>query len=386
MSQVVIDDPFLPGTRSTMRNPASGPLSGLTFAVKDLIDVEGLVTGGGNPDWASEQVSASRNAICVDRMIGAGASFAGKTITDELAFSLEGENAHFGTPRNPCASDRIPGGSSSGSAVAVASHLTDTALGTDTGGSVRVPAAFCGIAGFRPSHGRIPLDGVIPFAPSLDTVGWFARGPELLAAVGEVLLDTWRGEAPHRFLIATDVFSLCDPACAKALHTVARRFDPISTSIMGDPLPWRDAYRALQGREIRDSLGAWISRRKPRFGETIAPRFADVFTISDEEFARAASFRHAQRARLDTLVEDGSVLIVPTVPGFPLSLDASGEERGLFYDLALAMNAIAGFGGYPQLTIPLAQLDGLPLSLSFIAGRNADEALLGLAGTMEDNS
>ena len=166
----------------------AGLLDGLTFALKDLIDVAGCRTGAGNPDWLARQSPAERSATVVEKTLAAGATLVGKTITDELAFSLEGRNVHYGSPINPACPDRMCGGSSSGSGVAVAAGLVDFAIGTDTGGSVRVPASFLGVFGFRPSHGAVSLDGVVPFAPSYDTVGWFARDAELLEKVGLVLL------------------------------------------------------------------------------------------------------------------------------------------------------------------------------------------------------
>src|SRR5947199_6802555 len=153
----------------------SGMLDGLCFAVKDLIDVAGWKTGCGNPTWRDSHPPAMAHAVCVEQLLRAGARCVGKTICDELAFSLLGENHFYGTPLNARAPDRVPGGSSSGSASAVAAGLCDTALGTDTGGSVRVPASFCGLYGIRPTHGRIDMSGVMPQAPRTGTTRWFAR-------------------------------------------------------------------------------------------------------------------------------------------------------------------------------------------------------------------
>ncbi len=166
----------------------NGTLDGLTFAVKDIIDVAGRRTGCGNPRWLETHPPAAVHAVCVEQLLAAGARCVGKTVTDELAFSLLGENPHDGTPLNPSAPERVPGGSSSGSASAVACGLVDFALGSDTGGSVRVPASNCGIFGLRPSHGRISVAGVMPFAPTFDTIGLFARRPALLARSASMLL------------------------------------------------------------------------------------------------------------------------------------------------------------------------------------------------------
>ena len=185
-------DGFLAGPRAHLAPTGSGALDGLTFAVKDNIDTLGSVTGAGNPAWRAAHRPAVRSAECVTRLLAAGATMVGKTLSDELAFSLEGRNAWDGTPVNPAVPGALPGGSSSGSASVVAAGLVDFALGTDTGGSVRVPASFCGVYGFRPTHGRVSLDGVVPLAASYDTVGWLARSGAVLARVGAVLL----GEPP----------------------------------------------------------------------------------------------------------------------------------------------------------------------------------------------
>ncbi|MEW5297920.1 MAG: hypothetical protein WDW36_001098 [Sanguina aurantia] len=169
---------------------AAGPLSGLTFAVKDLFDVAGHVTGFGSPTWLATHAPATATAPAVQLLLDAGANLRGKTHMDELAYSLNGENVHYGTPVNPAAPGRVPGGSSSGSAVAVAAGDAPLSLGSDTGGSVRIPASYVGSLGMRPTHGRITLAGGRPLAPSFDTVGWFARDAAVLRAAGHVLLGT----------------------------------------------------------------------------------------------------------------------------------------------------------------------------------------------------
>src|SRR6266550_446595 len=166
----------------------SGSLDGLCFAVKDVIDVAGCKTGCGNPTWRDSHPTAVAHAVCVEQLLRAGASCVGKAICDELAFSLLGENYFDGTPLNPRAPDRVPGGSSSGSASAVACGLVDFALGTDTAGSARIPASNCGIWGFRPSLHRISESGILPFAPSSSTVGVFANNLTVMKKVMSVLL------------------------------------------------------------------------------------------------------------------------------------------------------------------------------------------------------
>src|SRR5262249_36134072 len=203
----------------------AGPLAGLIFAAKDIFDIAGHVTGAGNPDWLALHAPAERTAPVVQALVDAGATMVGKTHTDELSRGIFGENAHYGTPTNPKAPGRVPGGSSSGSAAAVSGGLVDFALGTDTGGSVRIPASFCGIFGIRPTRGRVSLAGVVGQAPSFDTVGWFARDAHLPARLGATLLAAGLGSPPRprRTIIATDAFAIAEPATANALLPVAER-------------------------------------------------------------------------------------------------------------------------------------------------------------------
>src|SRR5947199_3820918 len=206
---------FVPGQRFRIEGRAGGPLSGLTFAAKDLFDVAGHPTGGGNEDWAKTHPIPARHAWAVQTLLDAGADLIGKTITDEVSLGILGENPFYGTPANPRAPGRVPGGSSSGSAAAVAAGICDTALGTDTGGSVRVPASFCGLYGIRPTHGRLDLTGMMSQAPSSDTTGWFARDAETFARVSAILLGEPIPDAlPNRLIVATDAFALADPETA----------------------------------------------------------------------------------------------------------------------------------------------------------------------------
>src|SRR5262245_40397488 len=185
--------------RLRLEGATAGPLVGTTFVAKDLYDVRGYRTGAGNPDWERTHEPAARTAPAIERLLAAGATLVGKSCTDELAFSLDGINVHYGTPLNPRFPDRLPGGSSSGSASAVAAGLCDFALGSDTSGSIRVPASYCGVYGFRPSHGAVPIDGVVPLAPAFDTVGWLARDAAMLRRSGRILLGRDDGPAAPGF-------------------------------------------------------------------------------------------------------------------------------------------------------------------------------------------
>jgi amidase len=376
---------FVPGARCIREATGSGRLDGLTFAAKDLIDVAGAPTGGGNPDWLASRTAAVTSAPVVDAALAAGARLVGKTITDELAFSLEGENAHYGTPINPACPERLPGGSSSGSAVAVAGGVVDFALGTDTGGSVRVPASFTGVFGFRPTHGRVSTRGVVAFAPSYDTVGWFARAADVLCRVAATLLDGAPEVPVRRLVLARDAFAMADADSAALLAAEARRWGAVEETTVFDDAQaeWRECYRVLQGAEIWQHLGPWITARRPAFGPSIAPRFADAATIAPPTVTQYREFRSRITERLHRLTRDGTALVIPTTPGRALVKGASAREVGSFYGTALPLNAIAGHAGLPQVTLPVVQIEGCPLGLSIVGPRGADRALLELAATLE---
>ncbi|CAG4898965.1 amidase [Paraburkholderia saeva] len=381
---------FIPGERLRVEPTASGPLDGLRFAVKDLIDVEGVVTGGGNPDWLATHTEADAHAPAVAMLLAAGAAVDGKTITDELAYSLEGVNAHYGTPLNPRWPHALPGGSSSGSASTVASGDVDFALGTDTGGSVRVPAAFCGLWGIRPTHDAVSAAGVLPFAPLFDTVGWFARTGEMLAKVGDVLLaGTTPVGVPAGFTLCAEAFAARaanEPddaaqlrAFALAAAEAAGSARPGETNVFdGEQAAWLHCYQQLQDDAIRTSLKAWIETTSPRFGDDIASRFARLDTLEDAEVARCRERRVDIARRIDALVAD-AVIVLPTTPLALLKKDSPSERIASFYRDALTMDSIAALAGLPQVTVPLADERDRPLALSLIGPHGSDRALIALA-------
>ena len=365
----------------------SGPLHGLTFGLKDIFDVAGHRTGFGSPDWFATHGEAPTTATVAEQLLAAGATLAGKTHTEEMAFSLTGENAHYGTPVNPAAPNRVPGGSSSGSAAAVAGGLVDFAIGSDTGGSVRAPASFCGIYGIRPTHSRISLDGACPLAPIFDTVGWFARDAALLARVGDVLLGG-RAATPGRVLLAQDAFTLALPGATDALAPALARVtsllgegEPVTVSDEGLPA-WFDVFRVLQYDDIWTAHRAWITRVRPTFGPQVGPRFAAVAQVQPHEVAVMRERRTAIVARLDDLLAENAVLLLPTVPDIAPLLKLPPAETVAFRERALALLCIAGLGGLPQVNLPVGTLNGCPIGLSMVAARGNDEMLLDIAGQL----
>ena len=378
---------LLPDGLFDQEGAGDGPLKGLAFAAKDIIDVAGRVTGCGNPDWAASHGAAARHAPVVEAMLAAGAKLAGKTITDELAFSLNGQNFHYGTPANTNAPGRIPGGSSCGSAAAVAAGLVDVALGSDTGGSIRIPASYCGLFGLRPSHGLVSLEGVMGLAPSFDTLGWFAPSAALLRAVGEVLLPEGRSEAPATLLLAEDAFALMDEDARARLSPWVKRLEARlgggRAVEIGEPggglATWMRRFRVIQAREICAQHGAWIAEHQPRFGPEIAARFEWAASIEEAEAAEARRLRVDFTARMEELLAGGAILCLPTAPNIAPRIDADGEALATHRDRVLSLTSPAGLAGLPQVTIPLAQHTGCPLGLSLMAGPRTDRGLLDFA-------
>jgi len=381
---MTVHDPYNAFCRHTqveLAGAPEGPLRGLTFAVKDVFDIAGHRTGNGNPVWLETHPPAARTASSVERLLAAGAQMVGKTHTDEMTYSLNGENVHYGTPTNPRAPGRIPGGSSSGSAVAVAGGVADFALGTDCGGSIRLPASYCGIFGIRPTHGLVPADGVVDLAASFDTVGWFARDAQTLRRVGEVLLPT-TPFAPKRLLIADDAFAFVGPEVSAALAAAVGRLKAALADhrhvrvYASEPAAWSGIFRVLQGSEIWRRHGDWIEAHNPSFGPGIAERFRWARTIDPAEVERLRPQREAVARRMAELLGGDALLCLPTAPGIAPKLLTPPDELEVFRAGAFGLLSIAGLARLPQVALPLATMGGCPLGLSLIGPSGCDRGLL----------
>ena len=373
-------DVYLPGA-------VDGPLAGLTFAAKDIFDVAGHVTGCGNPHWKATHGPATSTAWVVQTLVDAGATMTGKTITDELTRGIFGENMHYGTPRNPRAPGRVPGGSSSGSASAVAGKLVDFALGSDTGGSVRVPSSFCGLYGLRPTHGRLPLDGMLLQAPSYDTIGWFARDAETFARVGTVILPTAAAtNRPRRLVIAEDAFELAEApvrdALESAIDAVAAAFDSRITERLSPTSleEWSGHQQILQSREAWLSIRDWLDAVNPTMSFEVSDRYVTARAVTDEQVAEAQAGRDGIVNRMNEVYHDGeTVVCLPTTVGPAPPLGQAVSDRHTLRLRNSALTSIAGNTGRPQLSLPLCEVGGLPIGLSLLGDHGADEQLIALA-------
>jgi len=373
---------FTPDGNFTIEAKSDGSLSGLTASVKDLFDIAGHPTGAGNPQWLSSHSVPDEHAEIVKQMLEAGVKVIGKTITEELAYSLVGENIHYGTPVNPHNHERIPGGSSSGAAVSAAAGLCDFALCADTAGSVRLPASFCGVWGLRPSHGVLSSRGVVPLAPSFDTAGWVSQSPDVMLQVGEALLPADKFNLNTKQLtlaLPEDLWARARPEFANILNPICQKISSLfsatdSASLSNNELfDWQNEFRIVQGYEAWQSHGDWVNLAQPNFGPGIKERFQWASTINQSDATDAKKNMLINAQKIYEYL-NSSVICMPTVSYLaPRKGEASSEQDRTN---ALCLLSLSSMSGVPQITMPLATIDGKALGLSLMSQRYSDKQLL----------
>ncbi|KAJ9676807.1 hypothetical protein PVL29_022021 [Vitis rotundifolia] len=394
---------------------APHPLTNLSFSVSDVFDIEGYVTGFGNPDWARTHDAASRTSPVVSALVEGGATCTGKTVVDEMAYSINGENKHYGTPTNPAAPSRIPGGSSSGAAVAVAANIVDFSLGLDTVGGVRVPAAFCGVIGFRPSHGAVSHMGIIPVSSSLDTVGWFAKDPSILRRVGHVLLQLPYAvqRNPRQIIFADDCFQSLRIPVDRVYQVVLKSTEKLFgrqvvkrenlENYLDSKVPSLKAcpsqktngetrnswirslvkiMHCLQRHEFKHNHEEWINSVKPILDASISSQLHDVLEVADTEIENCQSARMEIRSALSSLLKDDGILVIPTVADPPPKLGGKESLSEEYQNRTLGLLSIASMSGCCQVAVPLGFYDKYPVSVSFMARHGGDRFLLDTVQTM----
>ena len=373
----------------------NGALVGKRLAVKDLFALKGEKNSAGNPDWSAQASEASSNAFAVERLLQQGCRFVGFTHTDEIAYSLEGNNIHFGAAENPKLKGHACGGSSMGSAAAVAAGLADIGLGTDTGGSIRVPASYCGLFGFRPSHGAVNSEGLIPLAPAFDTTGWFTQSAELLEKVGEQLLpqkesNPFSDLSEQELVVCDELFDLVQPELASALKLELTRITPLFKKVTQFKLQDKsiltklaDTFRILQGREISRTHGLWVKKEKPSFAPAVAQRFNMAMALTEQEEQQAKEIQLQWQSIVKQNLSNTSVLFLPTTPTIApkLGADTSSIRMNI-----LTLTAIAGLTGSAQVHLPLINIKHLetiaPYGFSLLMLKNNDLSLLKLTNKL----
>jgi Asp-tRNA(Asn)/Glu-tRNA(Gln) amidotransferase A subunit family amidase len=356
----------------------SGVLDGETVAVKDLFAVAGHRVGAGNPAWLEHAPRERSHAWAVERLLAAGAAVQGIARTDEFAYSLAGTNAHYGTPPNPRAPGRISGGSSSGSASAVAGGHVTIGLGTDTGGSIRVPSAYQGLWGIRTTHGAVPKDGLLALAPSFDTVGWMTRAPQLLGAAAEVLLPD-DSVVPGELVTCTALVRLADLDVVDAMAGLAAVAHEVEWPLA--PIPqWLAAMQTLQAWEAWQVWGEWLTTRLHTLGADVRARFERAASISSEVAAAAVEEVAAARGTIRELLGD-RVLLLPSASSVA---PPSGDQAALdaVRQATMQLTCLAGIAGLPAVNVPVTTADGLPAGACLVGPPGCDRALIELAATV----
>lgn len=375
---------FMPGPAGTVSGRLLGPLTGLTFAVKDLFDLEGAPTGAGSPEYLARARPARRSARAVQECLDAGGKCVGKTVMDEFAYSIAGRSARYGSPLNAAAPERLAGGSSSGSASAVAAGLADFALATDTGGSTRCPASQCGLIGLRPTWGRGSLEGCRPLAPSFDTCGLLAKSMKAFRRAFAVLYGPDEGPLPARprLLLPADAWA----AVPQELCEVFSRPLSEARALWGkeeearlSPCPLgraAEAFRHLQAAEAWRSWGSFIERERPALGPGVRERFAFAREAASEDPRPWREERSRIKAFLDEELAGGGLLVFPTLPGPGPLRSASDADMERFRASAFALLSPAGLAGLPSLSLPLGTLQGAPVGLTLLGPAGCDEWVL----------
>ncbi|QXZ10141.1 amidase [Comamonas sp. Y33R10-2] len=371
---------------------SNGPLSGLSVAVKDLFAVKGQVTGAGNEQWLAQQTrAATASAPAIQQLLDAGASIKGMARTDEFAYSLAGTNGHYGTPPNPRAPDRISGGSTSGPASAVALGQADIGLGTDTGGSIRIPSSYQGLWGIRPSHGAVSVQGLIPLAPSFDTVGWICRDATTLRRAGDALLPAAREQALSKVVVASSLMDIADAPVADLLKQTLSSWGgdlPALQNMLFDTrqlAAWVKAFQTRQGWEVWQAHGAWISRHWDSLNPDVKSRFQSASRQTEASLKEADAVLLQARAIIDAALGD-SVLLLPSASSFaPLRTEAAlgGSVIEAARAKTFQLTCIAGISGRCAISMPVPSKAQAPAGLCMVGPRGRDRDLLKLAQMVE---
>ncbi len=359
----------------------NGLLSNLDFVVKDMCKIKGHKTSCGNPDYYQKCQLAYDYAPFLKEILEAGATLKGITICDEFFYSLIGENGHYGIPANLNAPGCVPGGSSSGSAAALTTNLYDFSIGSDTGGSVRVPASFCGLFGIRPTHNRINTEGVYPMAPSFDTLGWFAKDINIFKKIGTVLLNlNEKTEVSFKeFVIAEDILELATPEVVKIFNNFINNKFPEIKKIrlsMHDKEEIADNFRILQGGEIQDNIIPWILENKPKISPEINNRIKMAIKITTDEINKAQTFRENLKVEIDKSLPKGIIALFPTTPFSSLKCGQSDEQLASYRKKLMEYTSIAGMTSRPQISMPKFRDNTGPIGISLLGWQYSDEVLL----------
>lgn len=365
-----------------------GPLDGETVAVKDLFAIAGHRIGGGVPAYLAAAGPSHVTAPAVGSLLEAGAAVTGIARTDEFAYSIAGANPHYGTPPNALVPGALPGGSSSGPASAVALGQASIGLATDTAGSIRVPASYQGLWGLRTTHGAVPLEGVLPLAPSFDTVGWLTRSASLLERIAVAQLGRGAG-APRERVIAPALAEMLDDRTAAAFESGIERLvadgrlDQPSRVDLPDPAAVQEAFRVVQAAEAWREHGAFLTANPDAVSGAVADRFRAASQVTSGEESQAREALEGFRAELDEILAD-AVLVLPSAASIAPQATAAGGEVDRIRTATLRITCLAGVLGAPSVSVPLLEVAGAPLGAALLGPRGSDAALVATARALAE--
>ena len=367
--------------KNKIQTSYKGNLLDMRFLCKDMCQIKGFKTSCGNPDFYKHTAEATENAPFLEKILNEGAILEGITICDEFFYSIIGENIHYGTPRNKNAPNCVPGGSSSGSAAALTQINYDFTIGTDTGGSVRVPASFCGIYGFRPTHGRINLNKVYPMSESFDTLGWFSNNKSNMLKVGKVFFDHFE-EIPieqKNILIPIDIINNLDENIKSQFYDYCEnKFKNLKKVQLSkyNKSELAECFRVIQGYEIKLSMLPWIQKYNPKISTEINSRFEVTKNITVNMYNESINLRKEFVSELDKNLSKEALIIFPTTPFSAPITGQSDDDLSELRKKVMEFTCIGGLSSRPQISIPKFKGSTGPIGLSVLGNKNADEIIL----------
>jgi aspartyl-tRNA(Asn)/glutamyl-tRNA(Gln) amidotransferase subunit A len=383
-----------PGAGADASPDPSRPLAGMPICVKDIVDVAGMPTTAGGADWMRRP---DADATIVERLRTAGAVVVGKGNTNEFACGIDGRNPHKGDCRNPYDPERLTGGSSSGPAAAVASGMAEGGVGSDTSGSIRIPAALCGVVGIRPTRGLVPADGVVPLAWSLDAVGPLARDVPAAALLLDLMAGRPARPSPRpevrglRLGLATELFDRCEEPVAEALGAAVELLREADAEIVDVALPDLERataiHRIVQACEVAAAHAPWFATQRDRYAPEVRARIEPGYSLGAEVYLRAQRhrrlFTHAFAATmdgLDAVLAPASPILAPRIAAEEVRV--RGERRDVRDALLSCVVPFSQLDS-PAVSVPVGLREGLPVGLQVLGRPRSEDLLLRIAATAE---
>ncbi len=372
-----------------LKSGKSGPLSGITFVVKDNIAISGHVSSFGSSRWRETHGKSTQNASVISKISDNGGDIVGLAKLDQLTFSLVGNISEGEPPINPLYPDRFTGGSSSGTVSAVAGGIAQVGIGTDTGGSIRVPAAACGLYALRPSHGMIDCSGILPLAESFDTVGIVSMNIELIKKTFNVIRSDQKlfDVKVKRVILPADILKTASEEVGKVVNEAAIRIAKALGASLAENnferflnVQFADLFTRMQGREIWGSHSAWIVQNEQFLFPDVRMRLRraeQFYKMPGEEIEADRQVRNKYTEDLSKYLGNDAIVVLPIMYGLPPKRNASDDELLEFRKMALRFTSPAGLSGFPEAVMPVKSArTGLTYGAGILGPKGSDLSLL----------